>query len=146
MSIYSNVPHYKVRSFTIIFILYGSPFANRTLMGLLALRVGKPQHIMSFGLRKKCVASLSTHETFLSFIWTSRYEIVCFGLSLLALVIKPPSNIQFTTLTLFVLVLQCHLLTLCPWHKHEFSWYHNTTFSIPCAVQTWIAWYHNATF
>ena len=75
----SNVPHYKVKGISTTFISCGSPFVNRTLMSLPTLQVGKPQQIMNFRLKKECVASLSTHKTFLPFIWASRYRILGLG-------------------------------------------------------------------
>ena len=39
----SNVPHWKVTCIATSFVSCGSPFANRTLVGLPALPIGKPQ-------------------------------------------------------------------------------------------------------
>jgi hypothetical protein len=54
---------------------------------------------VSFRHMKECIASLSTHETFLPLILTSRYNRLGLALRLLALATKPTSNIQLTATT-----------------------------------------------
>jgi len=67
-----------------------------------------PNFLVRFRLMKECVASLSTHDTFLPLIWASRYNKLGLGLRLLALATKPPSNVWST-------------------HQHDLPWYHKAT-------------------
>ena len=124
-----------------------------------------PSSLVSFGLMKECVASLSTHETCLPFIWASRYKRLGLGLRLLALAAKPMSNIRSAATTWFVFVPQGNFQTFSPRHKHKLLWYNNATSNIQSAAKPWFAlvaqshllifrprrkhdlsWWHNTTF
>ena len=83
---------------------------------------------MSFRLMKGCVASLSTHETFLPLNWASRYKRLGLGTRLLALATKPMSNIQFTAMIRFVFAPQGNFLTFGARPKYDLPRYHKTIF------------------
>ena len=85
-----------------------------------------PNFLVSFRLMKECVASLSTDETFLPLIWTSRYKRLGLGTRLLALATKPTSNIQFMAMIRFVFAPQGNFLTFGPRPKYDLSWYRKT--------------------
>jgi len=103
-------------------LILSKPHINRLAR---STRRQAPTSLWSLG-SWKCVASLSTHETFVPLIWASRYKRLGLGVRLLALATKPTSNIQFTATTRFVFVPQGNFLTFGLRPKLGLPWYCKT--------------------